>query len=145
MDLGGPNPQVRLGPVTIYKLSIFPYNKPMKLINSSQRISLSELKEMAENGFGDLVKAVVDVSERVMVVDAEMHADQEQFLLEKGYKQENIWGINLYPDIKGEDWIEFDSMINLRPSRGNRSRGVDDPETGEKIINIVSESVDREE
>lgn len=116
----------------------------MKLINSSQKISLSELKKMAENGFGDLVKAVVDVTERVMVVDAEMHADQEWFLLEKGHKQENIWGINLYPDIKGEDWIEFDSMINLRPSRGNRSRSIDDPETGEKIINIVNELVDRE-
>lgn len=97
---------------------------------------------MAEAGFGDLVKAVVDVAEKVMVVDAEMHADQEQFLLEKGYKQENIWGINLYPDVEGEEWIEFDSMINLRPSRGNRSRGVDNAEVREKIINIVDELVD---
>ena len=114
----------------------------MKLIDKSNKISQKELRMMAEAGFGDLVKAVVDVTEKVMVVDAEMHADQEQFLLEKGYKQENIWGINLYPDVEGEEWIEFDSMINLRPSRGNRSRGVDNAEVREKIINIVDELVD---
>jgi hypothetical protein len=114
----------------------------MKLIDKSNKISRKELRMMAEAGFGDLVKAVVDVAEKVMVVDAEMHADQEQFLLEKGYKQENIWGINLYPDVEGEEWIEFDSMINLRPSRGNRSRGVDNAEVREKIINIVDELVD---
>ena len=97
---------------------------------------------MAEASFGDLVKAVVDIEEKVMVVDAEMHADQEQFLLDKGYKQENIWGINLYPHLEGKEWVEFDSMINLRPSQGNRSRGVDDTEIREKIMNIVEELVD---
>lgn len=117
----------------------------MKFVDRSNSITREELRRMAESSFGDLVKAVVDATERVMVVDAEMHADQEQFLLEKGYKQENIWGINLYPEWEGKDWIEFDSMINLRPSQGNRSRGVDDPETRENIINIVNELVDREE
>ena len=94
---------------------------------------------MADNLFGNLVKAVVDVQREIIVVDAELHADEESLLLENGSKQENLWGINLYPefDKSSEEFIEFDSMINLRPSRNNRSRGVDDPIIREKIIAVV--------
>ena len=70
-----------------------------------------------------------------MVIDAELHADQEKVLLENDSRQENLWGINLYPDdFQDEDFIEFDSMINLRPSWGNRSRGVDDENIHDEMI-----------
>ncbi|MDW7761168.1 MAG: DUF5674 family protein [Acidobacteriota bacterium] len=39
------------------------------------------------------------------------------------------------------DRIEYDSVINIRPSQGNRSRGVDNPETREAILSIVEELV----
>ena len=104
----------------------------MELIES--RITRDELHEMAEQMFGDLVKAVVDVRKRIMVVNAELHADQESFLLQKGSKQEDLWGINLYPALEGDDFIEFDSMINVRPSQGNRSRTINDPAVRKHII-----------
>jgi len=85
------------------------------------------LKTMSEKTFGVLVKAVMDIEKEIIIVDAELHADQESILLENGSKQENLWGINIHPNVEGDSWIEFDSMINLRPSWGNRSRGVEDP------------------
>lgn len=99
---------------------------------------------MAERLFGNLIKAVVDVERRIMVVDAELHSDEEAFLLENGSRQQDLWGINLYPDMErnGPDFIEFDSMINLRPSQNNRSRGVDDSIIREKITSIVNEWVE---
>lgn len=87
----------------------------MKIIKDE--ISLKELKEMAHNRFGDLVKAVVDIEEKIMAVDAELQADEEALLLENGSENNNLWGINLYPDLHDEDFIEFDSMINLRPAQ----------------------------
>lgn len=92
-------------------------------------IDLGTLKEMSAKMFGGLVKAVVDIEKEIMVVDADMHADQEMFLLEEeGSAQGNLWGINIFPDQWGnEAFIVFDSMINLRPGWGNRTRGVDDP------------------
>lgn len=99
---------------------------------------LSELRQMSENGFGNLVKAVVDIEKGIMAVDAELHADQEALLLEQGSTQKDLWGINIYPDLPDEQRIEFDSMINLRPSFGNRSRAVDSPEIQKKIIEIVN-------
>ena len=108
----------------------------MKIV--TDKITLEELKLMSSRMFGNLVKAVVDVEKGIIAVDAELHADEEALLLKEGSKQEFLWGINLYPEISGDDWLEFDSMINLRPSRGNRSRGVENPQIQQKIREIVN-------
>ncbi|MFH0814911.1 MAG: DUF5674 family protein [Candidatus Falkowbacteria bacterium] len=106
------------------------------------KVTLAMLKELAGERFGDLVKAVVDIELGVMAIGGEMHSDEEEILLSAGSKQENLWGINLYPDKRGEDFIEFDSMINIRPRQGNRSRGVENCAIQEKIKKIVSNLVD---
>lgn len=113
---------------------------PMRIIKDP--ITLDELRKMAREEFGDMVKAVVDVRQRIMVVGGELHADEEVLLMEEtGSKREHTWGINLYPDKTGEEFIEFDSMINLKPASGNRSRGVEAPETREQIRKIVERLV----
>lgn len=115
----------------------------MKLISIEENISLEELKRMAEKMFGSLVKAVVDIEKEIMVVDAGLHADEEYLLLENGSNQEYLWGINIFPEYTKEDkdFIVFDSMINLRPSWGNRSRSVDDLKIQEKIRAVVNKLV----
>ena len=113
----------------------------MKIIEKT--ITLDELKKMAREKFGDLVKAVVDVRRKIMAVDAELHADEEALLLENGSEQKDLWGINIYPELEGEDFIEFDSMINLRPSQGNRSREVKDPNLRKKIASAVNKLVQK--
>lgn len=112
----------------------------MKLVD--QKISNDELKEMSVKMFDGLVKAVVDVEKEIMVVDAELHADQEEYLLQLGSTQSNLWGINIYPaEVGKENWIEFDSMINLRPSQGNRSRDIVNPLIKEKVRALVDKLV----
>ena len=98
---------------------------------------------MAQNLFGNMVKAVVDIERQIMAMDAELHADEEAALLENGSCQEDLWGINIYPELdrNDPDFVEFDSMINLRPSQNNRSRGVEDNETRKKIISIVGKLI----
>ena len=107
----------------------------MKIIENS--ITLDELKKMAGERFGDFVKVVVDVEKQIVAADAELHADLEALLLENGSKQKDLWGINIYPELTGKDFLEFDSMINIRPAQGNRSRGVDDPAMRDTILRIV--------
>ena len=72
-------------------------------------VPLEHLRKLAECGFGNLVKAVVDVYQGIMAIGGELHAYDEAVLLERGSKQHHLWG------------------INIGPSQGNRSRGVDDP------------------
>src|SRR3989344_4542127 len=104
----------------------------MKLVDTT--ISKDELRKMSESFSGGLVKAVVDVEKEIMVVDAPMHADEEKELLDRGSHQDDLWGINLYPGLSYDDFIEFDSMINVLPRLHNFSRGIEDKSLQKKII-----------
>ena len=94
--------------------------------------------------FGNLVKAVVDIQQGMMAVGGEMHADEEALLLDEGSPQPSLWGINLYPAQFGTPrFIEFDSVINIRPRQGNRSRSVDNATVRAAIRSIVERLVSR--
>lgn len=103
-----------------------------------QRVNKAELLPLELKGHIALVKAVVDIKRGIMVAGVSMHSDAETLLLEQGSEQEDLWGINLYLKKSYDEWIEYDSMINLRPWQDNDSRGVDDPAIRQKIREIVN-------
>ncbi len=110
----------------------------MLIITQENKISVPALAEMSKKMFGNVVKAVVDIEREILAIDADLHADLELLLSENGSKRANVWGINLYPEFFGIDkFIEFDSMINIKPQHGNRSWGVDDEKLKEKILEII--------
>lgn len=115
----------------------------MRRVTESDTISMDEVRELAQARFGDMIKGVVDLERGILLLDADLHADQEASLLADGSTQASLWGINLYPNVVGEDWLEFDSMINLRPSSGNRSRSVDDAATRAAIVALIARLVRR--
>lgn len=114
-----------------------------KMVILTREITMEELRSIAENGFGEMVKAVVDVDLKIIALDAELHSDLEAFCLEHGSQQNNLWGINYYPEFEDEDFIEYDSMINIRPGQGNNSRGVEDESIRNKITDISKKWIKR--
>ena len=107
-----------------------------------EAINRKELQEIAKEEFGNVVKAVVDVEQGIMAVGGELHADEEVLLMEQeGSKRQHTWGINLYLDKPEEGFIEFDSMINLKPAFGNRSRNIENLEIQENIKEIVKKLI----
>lgn len=108
----------------------------------SEKISKDKLKVLAANTFVDMIKCVADVRLGLLAVDAELHADLESLLLENGSLHENLWGFNLYPDEAGDDFVEFDSLINIRAWQGNRSRNVEDETVRQQIRDVVSKYVE---
>jgi len=108
----------------------------MKIVKD--KIEIAELKEMSGKMFGNLVKAMVDIEKEIIAVDAPMHSDLLEFLMEQEESEpKNLWGINIYPEKTGEDFIEFDSIMNLKPDLENKSRGVESEEIRERIIKII--------
>ena len=101
-------------------------------------VTAAHLCEIAHEFYDDMVKGVVDVDKNILAISAEYHADLERELLQNGSKQESLWGINLYPGVEGDDFIEFDSLINIAPRRSNFSRDVEDPAIRERIRKIVN-------
>lgn len=113
----------------------------MKICILRKPISLPEVTALAKDQFGGMVKATVDVEREVLAIGGELHSDEEALLLEDGSKQEHLWGVNIYPEKPQEDRIEFDSMINVRPSQNNRSRAVENPEIRARILRIIKSMV----
>lgn len=111
----------------------------IKLIK--EKISKEEIKKAAQDSFGEMVKAVIDIKKEVMALGGELHADANELLIKQGSSQEDIWGINIYPDKSGEDWIEFNSLINIRPSLGNRSIEIQDSDIKKKIREIINKLI----
>ena len=104
------------------------------------RISKDELKLITREQFGNLIKAVVDVEKEIMAIGG-YHQEEglELLMKQEGSKFEDLWGINLYPERAGRDFLEFDSSINLKLSSG--SKGVYHPEIQKKIKNIIEKLV----
>ncbi len=106
------------------------------------KISKTELKALAYEQYGDIIKAVVDIKQGIMGVGGELHVDIQSLLIEKeNAKGEDTWGINLYLEKIENDFIEFDSMINLKPNFGNRTRGVESSDARDKIRKIINKLV----
>lgn len=114
----------------------------MEIIIVKDFITRNELERIAQEGFGDMVKAVIDVKLEIMALGGELHMDELELLAEKENSSHmNAWGINLYPKKTGDGFIEFDSMVNLKPAFGNRTRAVDNLEAKKKIIEIIDKLV----
>ena len=101
-------------------------------------ITSTNLQAIADDGFGNMVKGVVDLENKIIALGSELHADEEALLLEQGSKQQNLWGINLYPSKTDQEFLEFDSMINIRPGQKNMTRYVEDETIRHQITEIVN-------
>lgn len=102
-----------------------------------KKITKEDLFKISDVIFDEnMVKAVVDIGKRLVAIDAPMHVDLEQMLLQNGSKQEDLWGINLHPE--DEEFVEFDSLINIRPKQ-NKHLYIDDENTRNQILEVVNE------
>jgi Protein of unknown function (DUF5674) len=131
---------VRFGAASVYNPGVTEPDDS-EIIIISAPISAQRLSEIAARRFGDMVKAVVDTERRLVALGGELHADEESALIEQGSEQVHLWGINIYPDKPRSEWVEFDSLINIRPRLGNRSRSVEDAGTRILICEIVNSLV----
>ncbi len=78
------------------------------MIILEERVTLEELQHIEdEDFFEDMMKCVVDVEKELIAVNAELHADLELLLLNKGSSQSSLYGINILYD---EAEIEYDSF-----------------------------------
>ncbi len=103
----------------------------------SNLIEPDELARLVELFFEDMVKYVIDIDRRVAAVGGELHADAKQLLLESGSKQNDLGGANYYPGRGEEECVEYTSLINIRPSQGNRSMIVQDEGVREVVRELT--------
>ncbi|MBI4864869.1 MAG: hypothetical protein HY815_32115 [Candidatus Riflebacteria bacterium] len=108
-----------------------------------RRITEPDLKRLVGLFFHDMVKYVVDVRQRIVAIGGELHAEGEEVLLERGSRQQDLWGANYYPGRGPDLCIEFTALINIRPSQGNRSMEVQSAAIRQSIRDVTFDLVGR--
>jgi hypothetical protein len=110
----------------------------------SARITRQDLVDRYTTAYPALVKGVVDLAQGIIAVDAEWHADLEALLLEDGSAQNDLWGFNMLPLEPAQSFLEYESLINIRPAQKNFSLEVTDPGLRDRIKAVVDRLVDYE-
>ena len=109
----------------------------MKIELIKVKIDSKTINELAESSYGSMFKIAVDIEKGIIAAGGEFHADGEQLLVKNGSKQANIWGANFYPFEKPHNRIQYSALINIRPSSGNRSMNIEDPEIRSRIKRLI--------
>ena len=97
----------------------------MHIVIVSETIPLAEMREIAKEFYEDMIKGVVDIDRGVIALGGEYHMDANNVLIADGSQQTDIWGFNVYLDRPREEWLEYTSLINIRPLQGNKSMTVE--------------------
>lgn len=111
----------------------------MKII--SEPVSKEEILKEHDHFFRSMIKAVVDLERQVIALDGELHADLEALLIEKGSRQEDLWGINLYLEKPSEERIEYTALINIRPSQDNPAMEIENTQIRKKIGELANKLI----
>lgn len=104
-------------------------------------VSHEILEELMQSHYRTFVKGVADIERGLIALGGDWHMDGNTALIEDGSEQKNLWGFNIYPEKKGTDAIEYDSLINIRPAQNNRSRAIQDMDVKKKVRAIVAKLV----
>ncbi len=83
---------------------------------------------------GDHVKLTVDLEREWVVAGGELHTDGERVLLEKGSRQDDVWGGGISFESKQ---VDTTAVLNLRPRLNNDSLEILDNRRREEFIRIV--------
>lgn len=105
------------------------------------QISLEELQTLAKEFYGAMIKGVADIERGVAAFGGEYHMEANMILIEDGSGQSNLWGFNVYFKKPREDWLEYISLINIRPVDGNFDMMIGDEQIRNKVKEIVNSKI----
>ena len=113
----------------------------MRVYILDKKINWEELEKIAEETFGSVVKAATDIEKRRIALGGEWHSECQELLVEQGSDGRNVWGFNIHLDRPRNDWLEFFSLINIKPSLGVKDMEIKDENIKQAIRAIVDEFI----
>jgi hypothetical protein len=103
----------------------------------AEKMSMEEVKVFAENWYGTMIKGAVDITQNKVALGGDYHIESGELLIQHGSKLEDVWGFNIRFEEDANGTLEFDSMINIKPNLGNKSRDITDENISKKAEGII--------
>ena len=107
----------------------------------AENITIDELKKIAKVYYVSMIKGVVDIDKEIIAFGGEYHIDANNILLENGSDQSDLWGFNIVFDKSVESWIEYTSLINIRPLAKNFDMEVQDISIRNRMKEIINSKI----
>lgn len=109
----------------------------MPILILKKPTSMEEVRTLAIQWYGTMIKGTVDIIENRVALGGDYHMETCELLVDDGSKHTNIWGFNIRFEDDKAGILEFDSLVNIKPAFGNKSRSVGNPEVIEKATKII--------
>ena len=106
------------------------------------KISIEEVKKLADLWYGTMIKGTVDIELGRVALGGDYHIESSEMLTASGSKFEDVWGFNIRFEENPNGVLEFDSMVNIKPNFGNRSRNISNNEIIEKATKVIYKFID---
>ncbi|MFH1608523.1 MAG: DUF5674 family protein [Patescibacteria group bacterium] len=106
------------------------------------KISIDEVKIMADFWYSTMIKGAVDIEGGRVALGGDYHIEDSELLTSTGSKFEDVWGFNIRFEENTNGVLEFDSMVNIKPNLGNRSRNISNEEIIRKAEEIILRFID---
>lgn len=103
------------------------------IITKTTPYTKREIKKLQEK-FDTYIKTVIDIEKKICSAGCDRHFESEKILLEQESKQSDIWGGGIDVDTKD---IDFNSLVNIRPSDNNSSNDILDPTVRKKYDELT--------
>ena len=108
----------------------------------TEKMSIIEVKKLAGLWYGTMIKGAVDVESGRVALGGDYHIEDSELLTATGSKFADVWGFNIRFEENPDGVLEFDSMVNIKPNLGNRSRGVNNEQIVKKAREIIYKYID---
>ena len=105
------------------------------------KITLGEIREIAKEFYVSMIKGVVDIEKEIVAFGGEYHADANEILIENGSLQSDVWGFNIYFERPKDSWIEYVSLINIRPQANNLEMEIKDKDIRKRMKTIINSKI----
>lgn len=114
----------------------------MNIVILDRKISIEEVRKLANFWYGTMIKGTVDIELERVALGGDYHIESSEILTGSGSKFEDVWGFNIRFEENKDGVLEFDSMVNIKPNFGNRSRGINNEEIIKKATEIIKKFID---
>src|SRR3989344_4997384 len=101
------------------------------------KISIKEVKALALFWYKSIIKGTVDIELGRVALGGDYHIESSEVLTSSGSKFEDVWAFNIRFEENPDGVLEFDSMVNIKPNLGNRSRTINNEEILKKLKEII--------
>ncbi len=113
-----------------------------KIVILDHKITTEEVKKLADFWYSTMIKGAVDIEIGKVALGGDYHIEDSELLSNDGSKFEDIWGFNIRFEENPDGVLEFDSMVNIKPNLGNRSRSINNEEIIKKAKEIIFKFID---